>query len=278
MAALAFGDRLTVRRRDLGVDRSGSSSSSFVRKFVEADNSLEEVIDWPLEADLVFRGHAAVQARVGRSLPVEVVLEKRVPTGAGLGGGSGDAAAMILALDRLFTLGLDAADHHDLAEALGSDVHFALAVGRGQTEAIVSGVGERLDAFPPQRRDVVLVLPDFGCATGPVYAAFDRLGLGRPRDENLEAAEGIEASGGNDLESAAVEVQPRLGTLLRKLRDQLGLPARVTGSGAACFVLVKDATAAVGLAGRLTRHEGLRAVATHSLTEPPPFHGVDESR
>jgi len=297
MVALSFGDRLTVSR--LPVDAGKTADTPESRKTADAsetactadsifdfaygdDAPSPRVIDWPLVDDLVFRAHGLVERHVGRPLPVRVALEKRIPTGAGLGGGSSDAAGMIVALDRLFDLQLTADDHRTLAAALGSDVHFALGMWSGVTSAIVTGAGDRVERAPECSAwpiDLVLVLPEFGCPTGPVYAAFDRLddvnGGGRmsgPIDPSglhvLAHAFSPSPAGAaalfNDLSDAAAEVEPRLGELLNRLRETTPLPVHVTGSGAACFIVTQAPAAAAKLAKKITADLDVAAIATRT--------------
>ncbi len=95
-------------------------------------------IDWPVTSDLAVRAHRMLEEVAGRSLPVQMKLEKRIPVGGGLGGGSADAAAMMLATIELFDLKLDA---HAIASNLGSDIPYLLHGGAG----IVRGVGENIE-------------------------------------------------------------------------------------------------------------------------------------
>lgn len=291
MAALSLADRLVVERVD---HLENPSRDSAFRLSFAADAPSPREIDWPLADDLAVRAHALVEQKAGRKLPVSVDLQKRIPTGAGLGGGSSDAAGMIVALDRLFDLGLGPQDHHELAAALGSDVHFALAAlagadsggtcggggisggggGGGGTSAIVSGSGDRVEPAPQSEAwpiDLVLVLPPFGCPTGPVYAAFDRLTRSKPPidlDGLRELARGFTPSTGelfNDLTDAAVAVQPRLESLLGELRQVSPLPVHVTGSGAACFMVADSAAQAQHLAETLAAKLGVVALATRTI-------------
>lgn len=283
MVALSFADRLVVQRVD-HLETSPSDSAFHLSFAADAPSPRE--IDWPLADDLVVRAHALVEQKAGRKLPVSVELQKRIPTGAGLGGGSSDAAGMIVALDRLFDLGLGPQDHHELAAALGSDVHFALAALAGPdsgaesggtygvTSAIVSGSGDRVEPAPQSEAwpiDLVLVLPPFGCPTGPVYAAFDRLTRSKPPidlDGLRELARGFTPATDrlfNDLTAAAVAVQPRLESLLDDLRQASPLPVHVTGSGAACFMVADSATQAQHLAETLAAKLGVVALATRTI-------------
>jgi 4-diphosphocytidyl-2-C-methyl-D-erythritol kinase len=144
---------------------------------------------------------------VGRRAHVR--LRKRVPAGAGLGGGSSDAAAI-----------LRWAGVHDptLAARLGADVPFCLVGGRAR----VRGVGEAVEPLPPREQVFTLVIPPLGCSTPAVYAAWDR--LGGPHHP------------GNDLEPAALEVEPRLAEHRDRLAQLSGRVPVLAGSGATWFV------------------------------------------
>jgi 4-diphosphocytidyl-2-C-methyl-D-erythritol kinase len=140
----------------------------------------------------------------------EVTLTKRIPPGAGLGGGSSDAAAI-----------LRWAGCHDpaVAAALGADVPFCVRGGRAR----VRGIGEVLDALAPEPRTFTLLTPPFGCPTPAVYAAWDA--LGGPRGPR-----------GNDLEAAALRVEPRLAEYRERLGEATGVEPRLAGSGSTWFV------------------------------------------
>ncbi|QGG96012.1 4-(cytidine 5'-diphospho)-2-C-methyl-D-erythritol kinase [Actinomarinicola tropica] len=139
-----------------------------------------------------------------------VELTKRIPAGAGLGGGSADAAAI------LRWAGFD-----DLAAAarLGADVAFCLVGGRAR----VTGIGEVVDPLPPVARTFTLLTPPFGCSTPAVYAAWDEMG-------------GPTADGPNDLEPAALRVEPRLAEWRDRLGDATGRTPVLAGSGSTWFV------------------------------------------
>ena len=145
---------------------------------------------------------------VGRRAHVRV--DKRIPPGAGLGGGSADAAAV------LRWAGVD-----DLGRAatLGADVPFCVRGGRAR----VTGVGEILEPLPFEERTFTLVLPPFGCSTIDVYRAWDRLG-------------GPSGTGANDLELAALDVEPRLAAWRDRLADATGQRPDLAGSGSTWFV------------------------------------------
>jgi len=162
---------------------------------------------------------------VGRKARVHLV--KRIPAGAGLGGGSADAAAVLWW-----------AGHRDTVAAarLGADVPFCLAGGRAR----VTGIGEVVDPRPFEARRFVLLLPPFGVETAAVYRAWDYL---RQRGE-LPRTE----AGGNDLEAAAVAVEPRLAQWRDVFARVSGHRPRLAGSGSTWFV--EGDRAALGLADR----------------------------
>ena len=144
----------------------------------------------------------------GRSAAIR--LHKLIPEGAGLGGGSSDAAAILRWAG--FT-------DVERAASIGSDVAFCLVGGRAR----VSGAGEQVDPLPFEPGTFTLVTPPFGCSTPEVYAAWDR--LGGPRGDN-----------GNDLEPAALAVVPELSQWRDELADASGREPRLAGSGSTWFV------------------------------------------
>ncbi len=140
----------------------------------------------------------------------QVRLVKRIPAGAGLGGGSADAAAVFRW----------AAVHDlDLAASLGADVPFCLTGGRAR----VTGIGEIIEPLPRLDRVFTLITPPIGCSTPAVYRAWDDLG-------------GPTASGPNDLEPAALAVAPELAEWRDRLAEATGSQPVLAGSGSTWFV------------------------------------------
>ncbi len=200
-------------------------------------------LGWATESDLCVRAHRAVERLAGRELPVALTLRKRVPDGGGLGGGSADAAAVLLGLRDLFALDLPDRDLWDAARALGSDVAFFLDPVAWQAEqpprpAVVTGLGEEVERAGRLGAPVTLVCPPFGCPTGRVYAAFDAAGPGAGPDEaRVRSLATAGRPGGlfNDLTPAAEAVEPRVGALRRSLETALGAPVHLSGSGSTLF-------------------------------------------
>ena len=147
-------------------------------------------------------------ARVGRTAAVR--LDKRVPAGAGLGGGSADAAAVL----RWAGVGDPA-----VAVSLGADVPFCVVGGRAR----VTGVGEVVEALPGRERTFTLLVPPVAVSTPAVYRAWDDLG-------------GPTGEAGNDLEAAALAVVPELARWRDRLDSATGLRPRLAGSGSTWFV------------------------------------------
>jgi 4-diphosphocytidyl-2-C-methyl-D-erythritol kinase len=185
---------------------------------------LRDAIDWiggrPTEGlDAIAPGRNLVEralALVGRVAHVR--LTKRVPPGSGLGGGSADAAAV------LRWAGESDAQH---AARLGADVPFCVRGGR----ALVGGIGEIVE--PLQFIDVsqVLLIPGISVSTAAVYQAFDE----------IERSLDVERS--NDLEPAALAVEPRLARYRDLLREVSALPPMLAGSGATWFIECSPANA-----------------------------------
>lgn len=221
-------------------------------------------IDWAIEKDLGVRAHRLLERTVERELPVEMVVRKRIPVGGGLGGGSSDAAGVLVGITRLFDLPIDAAGLRRLSGELGSDIAFFIdalpAAQRGSSRialaprpALVTGFGEVLERVDPVApspgTSVLLFVPSFGCPTGAVYRAFDALPhtpLDSARVRSLIAAVQSPDGGAiasdelfNDLAAPACDVQPELLGVLASLREAMGpkIPVHVTGSGSTMFAI-----------------------------------------
>ncbi|HLU41013.1 MAG TPA: 4-(cytidine 5'-diphospho)-2-C-methyl-D-erythritol kinase [Microthrixaceae bacterium] len=154
--------------------------------------------------DLVVRALGLVGRRAA------VVLHKRIPAGAGLGGGSSDAAAI---------LRWAGFDDPERASRLGADVPFCIRGGRAR----VRGIGERLEPLPHQPRTFTLLTPPVHCSTPVVYRRWDELG-------------GPEGDHGNDLEPAALSAYPELAEHRDRLWELAGERPRLAGSGSTWFV------------------------------------------
>lgn len=153
---------------------------------------------------------ARALALVGRT--AGVIVEKCIPIGGGLGGGSADAAAILR-----WAGGVTNKE----ALTLGSDVPFCQLGGR----ALVEGIGEKLTPLGFESRNVTLFMPTFSVNTRDCYATFDKL-----------LASGVKPSGRNHLERAAGVAEPRLKSSLEWLRREVGSGVQLAGSGSTMFI------------------------------------------
>ena len=215
--------------------------------------------------NLAARALAGLRERGWEREPLRVEIEKRVPVAAGLGGGSGDAAAVLrLAAGEV-------ADLPQLAAELGADVPSQLR----PSLALVQGAGERVEPLPEPAEHAAVLLPGGGgLSTAAVFAECDRLGLGRPADELAGLAGRLRQAAGagaspldypellvNDLEPAARSLRPDIGEALDALRD-VGAPlAILSGSGPTAVGLFPHLAAAEAAAELLATDEAIVCAA-----------------
>jgi 4-diphosphocytidyl-2-C-methyl-D-erythritol kinase len=192
--------------------------------------------------------------------PVRITIEKHIPVSAGLGGGSADAAAVLRLAAAAARRPPSQDELADLAMSLGADVPSQLE----PCTALVSGAGERVEPLPPRPLRGVLLAGRGALPTARVYARADELGLARP---SLDGAD-IEQPH-NDLQAAAVDLEPEAGRALGLLRAAGAQHPLLSGSGPAAFGLFDDpATAATGLSG------GWRGLTAAFESAPPGYAEV----
>jgi 4-diphosphocytidyl-2-C-methyl-D-erythritol kinase len=181
----------------------------------------------PPEKNLALR---AAKALLGEGGPgVRIVLRKNIPVGAGLGGGSSDAAAVLSGLNFLFKLGKTADELRGLGAKLGADVPFFL----GKSPAWVEGIGDivtPVDIGLPKA--FLLVVPPFPCPTAEVYRLFDELGLPFSLRQGIPQIPPFV----NDLWPAAATLRPELREIRRVLESVESLGVGLSGSGSALFL------------------------------------------
>ena len=202
-----------------------------LRLRVRDDGEVRRVSDLPgvpPEQDLVVRAARSLQEASGCRLGAEIEVEKAIPMGGGLGGGSSDAATVLLALDRLWGTGLGPGGLARLAPALGADVPFFL-FGR---PAWVEGIGERLAPVAVPARWYLVLVPPVEVPTREIFSAPELT-----RDTEALKMEDFSAQPQgrfrNDLEAVVAARYPQV----RQHLEWLGrhAPARMTGSGACVF-------------------------------------------
>jgi 4-diphosphocytidyl-2-C-methyl-D-erythritol kinase len=218
------------------------------------------------EQNLAQRGAEALLLHAGRAgHGVQLALRKRIPPARGLGGGSADAAAAMLAVQRL--LDVSASEHEllGLAAELGSDVPFFLAGGA----AWMRGRGEEIETVPLRIGIPMLVaIPPFPVATHDVYRMWDELG-GPRSSRTIHAPAPIDAfapSLVNDLEPAAEKVEPRLQDFRERLEEAVGRGALMAGSGSTYVVLADGPRGLPERAQEVGKAIGAPVVASASVS------------
>ena len=198
----------------------------------------------PAEQDLCARAARLLQTHTGCHRGADIRLIKRLPMGGGLGGGSSDAATVLLALNRLWDLNLPRAELQSLALRLGADVP-VFVFGRA---AFATGVGEVLEAIDPAPASYVVLTPPVHVSTPAVFAH-----PALTRDTPSVKIRALPAGyGRNDLEPVARALQPVVGEYLEWL-GRHG-EARMTGSGACVFASYPDREAADAVLAQLPGH------------------------
>jgi 4-diphosphocytidyl-2-C-methyl-D-erythritol kinase len=219
--------------------------------------------------NLAWRALDALEEEVGRALPVEVEIDKRIPAQAGLGGGSSDAAAALVATARIHELGLGPERLERVAARVGSDVPFFVRGGAQWAE----GRGERLrPARPPSFAAVLVRPPGPGLSTAAVYESFDRLPpppADDASDQPPAELPALAAWARNDLWPAALALAPRLGAAARALAEAGAERVLLCGSGSCLAGLHRDRGAAEAAARRLRGVAPLAVVAPAGRADGP---------
>lgn len=182
------------------------------------------------------------------SYGVEINIRKRIPIGAGLGGGSANAAGTLVALNRLYQTGLSEQELMELGGRLGSDIPFCIHQGT----CLATGVGDRLTRVTDMPRcTMVVAKPRRSISTAPLYQKYDSIGADSHPDVQalIRELDGplrrIAARCGNSLQQAAVSEVPQIGEMIAYLRQQGALCAVMTGSGSAVFGIFPHNNAAI---------------------------------
>jgi 4-diphosphocytidyl-2-C-methyl-D-erythritol kinase len=199
-------------------------------------------------ANLAFTAAQTVARACDVRCGARIRVEKRIPVGAGLGGGSSNAAATLRLCNRVWNTGLSHAELAVLGSRVGSDVPLFFSL----PSAVMEGRGERV--CPTAIRwagSVLLIFPGFSVSTANVYSAWRAGDARKTRSSDIEAACGastadeLNALLSNQLEPAVFRTSPRLAELRNSLEQDAGVgPLRVSGSGSTLFRLFDDAAAA----------------------------------
>ena len=206
-------------------------------------------------SNLVVRAALALAEEAGVRRGARMRLVKRIPSRAGLGGGSSDCAAALTALDRLWGLGTPPERLMALGRSLGADVPFCLQGGLSR----VRGIGERLQPLSPAPEvPLVLVTPGGGLSTGGVFRAWDQGAYPPARPVGQDLIEALtsfdparaQALSFNSLEAPAISLMPQIADVMEALRAEGARMVRMSGSGSTVFAVFESGAAARRAAGR----------------------------
>jgi 4-diphosphocytidyl-2-C-methyl-D-erythritol kinase len=229
MQSISLADEVQLRRAAGGFDLSLEP---------------EEVKIGSQERNTTYLAWKALQGLAGEELPVKVTLRKEIPAGAGLGGGSANAAAVLVGLNELFSLGLRVDELRGIGVGIGADVPFCISGGT----ALSQGVGEILTPLPsPPAHRLVVAKPLRSADTAGMYRAYDET-----ETESMRSVEPVvsalrsgslpvlAAAVGNDLAPVTRGFIPEVATLERTLLASGALGASMSGSGTAVYGVFDD--------------------------------------
>lgn len=262
--AVSLFDEVTVRNADLlSLEMTGEGVAG-----LPTDNR-----------NLAWRAAELMADHVGRAPDVAISIAKSIPVAGGMAGGSADAAAVLVAMNTLWELGVARRDLHTLAAKLGSDVPFALHGGT----ALGTGRGEQLATVLARSSfHWVLAFAEKGLSTPAVFGEIDRLRAAQDRDapprlDDVEPVLAALSTGdpgelaallGNDLQPAALSLRPDLRRTLRAGTEAGALAGIVSGSGPTCAFLCESGDAAVAVGAALSGAGVCRTVRVASGPVP----------
>lgn len=223
----------------------------------------------PEESDLVVRAASLLKAHAGATLGVDIEIDKRLPMGAGLGGGSSDAATTLLALNRLWRLGLPRTTLQSLAVKLGADVPF-FVFGKN---AFAEGIGEALQAVELPARWFLVVTPRVHVPTAAIFSEKSLTRDSKPITiTDFLAQRRIDAGwpdsfGRNDMQPVVTSKYAEVAKVVEWFYNLT--PARMTGSGASVFAAFKSKADAEAAQAKLPA--GWNSAVAESMSEHPLF-------
>jgi 4-diphosphocytidyl-2-C-methyl-D-erythritol kinase len=257
LQSISLADEVEIERAERGFE------------LIVEPEGVEEV--GPLEENTVYKAWIRLSERIGDALPVRIRLRKQIPAGAGLGGGSADAAAALVGLNELFGAGLDETELREVGLRIGADVPFCITGGT----ALGEGIGEVLGALqPPPPHYLVVAKPDAGAETARVYRAYDE----RPEKGNPSVAPVVEALRVGDLGSLARSLSNDLTLVTKDLLPEIGvLEEALLHAGALGIAMSGTGTAVYGLfgSGEEARVAGERLQSPFVGVFEPVVRGVE---
>ena len=204
----------------------------------------------PADEDIAVKAARLLQSESACGLGADIEIEKRIPLGSGMGGGSSNAATVLLVLDRLWNCGLGVAVLARLGASLGADVPVFIC----GNSAMASGIGEQLEPVSLGKRHYVLVFPDFLISTREIFSDPELTRNSNP----ISLTEALSGSGRNDCEAVVRKRFPELDRMFGSLR-KWGRP-QMTGTGSGIFIPMLDEKSAKSAAREMKSLYNVRAV------------------
>lgn len=216
------------------------------------------------DENLCLRAARLLRQETGSRLGADIQLEKRLPVGGGMGGGSSDAATVLLVLNRLWKLGLKRARLQEIGAKLGADVPFFL-FGR---DALGEGIGEKLTALDVPPAWYLVVTPQVTVSTKEIFAS-----ALTGQSKRLKIPPFFPGRGRNDLERVVIDRYPEVAASLAWLKERAP-QARMTGSGACVFAEFATETEARAIQSQMPR--GMDGFVAQGLDRHPLYDWADD--
>ncbi|HPX61838.1 MAG TPA: 4-(cytidine 5'-diphospho)-2-C-methyl-D-erythritol kinase [Deltaproteobacteria bacterium] len=214
--------------------------------------------------NIAWKAARAILDLAGSKQGAAITINKRIPSAAGLGGGSSDAASVLMGMNELLELKLSDQQMMDIGVTLGADVPFFIF----KQTALAEGIGEKLSAMPPMPRLwVLLVNPGVHVSTGWVYNNLqltNRSGLAR-LPELFSSIDDVCAMLSNDLESVTIPAFPVIDEIKQRMLMLGAVASMMSGSGPTVFGLFRDKTTAESACEAITQDTGWFAAAVQTL-------------
>lgn len=221
------------------------------------------------EDNLVYRAAKLMKDEFQIKEGVRIVLQKFIPVAAGLAGGSSDAAAVLVGMNRIFNLGLKQSKLMELGLKIGADVPFCIMRGT----ALAEGIGEKLTALPPMPKCPVLIAkPAISVSTKAVYEGLKLYdGMEHPDIDGVmegiqqKDLKGVASHMGNILETVTIPMYPVIKDIKKLMMDNGALNAMMSGSGPTVFGLFEDRQSAKRAAQKIKEQKLAKQVYVTSI-------------
>ncbi len=273
MQSVALADVITLEDGEGLVLQAGKGG--FTSAVTESDAAATPV---PYdERNLAYKAALLLRSHTGCTKGATITLSKNIPSGAGMGGGSADAAAVLYGLNKLWQLGLSQQELLALGLKLGADVPFMLTGGLAR----VGGIGEKIASLSPAPLLwLLLVQPCDGLSTKEIFTAYDAPAadtvIQRPRTEEAQQAllagnlKALGASMNNVLEGISIAKRPAIRQAAQQLEAAGALRAMMTGSGSVVYGIFESEAAVLAARQQLAAH-GTQCIVTRTAA-----HGIVE--